>query len=129
MKIVKTSDGLLAPQSYLDASEEEIQRVNNYCGPDGFFNELVPNHLLDLDIRKICSLHDWTFEQSKNLEDHKQSDALFLKNLKSEIRKKSSSPILKYMRYGLAYIYFGVVRIYSTLLSKSTHGQKFMALK
>ena len=111
--------GLQAPVSYLRASVEEKEEIVNKCGPDGVINHLVPNHLIGLDASLSCNIHDWTFAQSKNQQDHIESDLLFLRNLKTQIREKKSNFLLKYLRYGLAYIYFGAVRIYSSF-AKST---------
>ncbi|MCJ8276353.1 MAG: hypothetical protein HRT44_07840 [Bdellovibrionales bacterium] len=112
-------NGLKAPESFVNATSEEKKEVINSCGPDGFINHLVPNHLLSLSVEDSCAIHDWTFAKAKNQKDHAKSDLLFLENLKAQVRRKESNFLIKHLRYGLAYIYFGAVRIYS-FLTKNT---------
>lgn len=116
--------GLLIPESLLKAHKSETEAVFNKCGPDGFLNKLVPNHLLGLDIGDSCNIHDWTFVNSKNQKDHQESDKIFLKNMKSQIKNKKSNLVIKYIRYVFSYIYFWSVRLYSDLKKKNNNDRK-----
>lgn len=116
---LKDLNGLRAPKSYVEAPLEVKERIVNKCGPDGVINHLVPNHLLGLDISESCDIHDWMFAEAENQRAHQQSDVVFLKNIKTQIRKSKTNSLLKSVRYGMAYIYFGAVRIYS-FLTKNT---------
>ena len=120
MSQLQMSKGMKVPVDMLMASDEEIKSKNlNSCGPNGPLNSLVPNHLFNLEILDACDIHDWTYLAAKTEKDHKKSDDLFLENMKAKIKTKTRGPVLKYMRYGLAYIYFGAVRLYSFFKKKS----------
>ena len=116
---LKDHNGLKAPMSYVEAPLEIKREVVNKCGPDGLLSRLVPNHLLGLNISESCNIHDWMFAEAKNQRAHQKSDAVFLKNIKTQIKKSKTNSLLKTVRYGMAYIYFGAVRIYS-FLTKNT---------
>ena len=122
-------NGLKAPKQYIEASIEEKEKILNKCGPDGVINHLVPDHLIGLDISASCNIHDWMFTKAMSQSDHKKSDAVFLQNLKTQIREKKSNPLLKYLRYGFAYIYFGAVRIYSTLTKNTSQSDEKRSYK
>jgi len=116
---LKDYNGLMAPKSYVEAPLDLKREIVNKCGPDGLLSRLVPNHLLGLDISESCNIHDWMFVEAKNQKEHQRSDTTFLKNIKTQIHKSKTSSLLKPVRYGMAYIYFGAVRIYS-FLTKNT---------
>lgn len=101
------------PESLLKSSGADMRVVFNKCGPGGFINRFIPNHLLGLDITDSCNIHDWTFVSAKSQKEHVESDKLFLSNMKKQIDSKTRDPLLKVLRYGLSYIYFGAVRMYS----------------
>ena len=120
MKQVILSEGMQIPLEMLSANESSIEnkKLNN-CGPGGPLNYLIPDHLLGTKISSSCNIHDWTYLESKDEVEHRHSDLLFLKNMKAEVRAEPAHPVLKYMRFGLAYAYYGAVRMYS-FLKKST---------
>ena len=114
MKPIKLEKGMKVPANMLMATDEEIKdKLLNNCGPGGPLNSVIPDHLLGVDISTACNIHDWTYLEAKNERDHRKSDYLFLENMKTNIRNESSDSVLKYMRYGLAYVYYGAVRMYS----------------
>lgn len=118
MKPIKLERGMKIPTNMLMATDEEINnKLLNNCGPGGPLNSVIPDSLLGADISTACNIHDWTYLEAKNERDHRRSDYLFLENIKTKIRSNKAGPLLKYMRYGLAYIYYGAVRMYS--LTKS----------
>ena len=110
---------LVSPDSLHRASDEDRSKVFNKCGPEGIASYLVPNSLLGVDISTSCNIHDWTYVEAKNQLEHKVSDEIFLENMKQQVRNKTSDPILKTLRFGMAYLYFAAVRIY-TFFAKST---------
>ena len=106
-------ENLVSPGSLLEATEDERSKVFNKCGPEGIASYLVPNSLLGVDISTSCNIHDWTYVEAKNQLEHKVSDEIFLENMKQQVRNKTSDPILKTLRFGMAYLYFSAVRIYN----------------
>ncbi|EHJ49527.1 hypothetical protein DFW101_3531 [Solidesulfovibrio carbinoliphilus subsp. oakridgensis] len=64
---------LLAPESYLAASQAERAAVVNGCGPGGWRVDLIPDHLFGLCITEPCNIHDWGYgeggDEAKRLED------------------------------------------------------------
>ena len=115
----KDYDDLVSPVSLYRASDEDRSKVFNKCGPEGIASYLVPNSLLGVDISTSCNIHDWTYVEAKNQLEHKISDEIFLENMKQQVRNKTSDPVLKTLRFGMAYLYFSVVRVY-TFFTKST---------
>ena len=112
---IQKKDGLIVPSSYLNATEKERKKILNQCGPDGPVNKWVPNHLLGVDISESCNIHDWTFVDAKNQKEHKRSDKIFLKNMLATVDKESKWAVPRIIRRGLAYLYYGAVRVYSSL--------------
>lgn len=122
-------NGLKAPESFINATNEEKKKIVNSCGPDGVINHLVPNHLLSLSVEDSCAIHDWTFAKAKNQREHIKSDLLFLENLKTQVRRKKSNILLKHLRHGLVYVYFGAVRIYSFFTKNTSQSDEKMGYK
>lgn len=114
MKPIKLERGMKIPTNMLMATDEEINhKLLNNCGPGGPLNSVIPDSLLGADISTACNIHDWTYLEAKNEQDHRKSDHLFLENMKTKVRLSKADPLLKFVRYGLAYIYYGAVRMYS----------------
>ena len=72
---------LLAPQSYWDASEEELDKYTGGCGPGKLGDYLVPDTMLGESVFLACQIHDWMYYVGTTLEDKKWSDLLFLLNM------------------------------------------------
>ena len=102
---------LQAPEEYWKLDDEEKKKLFNQCGPDGPLNNLVPNHLLGLNISAQCDVHDFMFANARNSEELKEADKVFLANMMTHIENNPS--FVSIWRRMLAYIYFGAVRIYS----------------
>lgn len=77
---------LLAPQTYIEASDELINRICNGCGPNGILGKLVPEHLAGADISTACNIHDWMYQEG---EDKQKADLYFLANMIYLCSKKS----------------------------------------
>ena len=69
---------LLAPTTYLEASNELKNRICNGCGPDGLIGKLVPEHLFGVSIADACNIHDWMYQEG---EDKQKADLYFLANM------------------------------------------------
>ena len=104
-----------APEEYWKLTHKEREKIVNECGPDGFINRLIPNHLLGLDISDACNIHDFMFAKAKNHEEHREADKTFLKNIDKKIIQGSKTFLGRILRKGLARIYYLVARIYSKL--------------
>lgn len=103
---------LSANPSYWRASKDEKDAIFNGCGSGGSLNSLVPDSLLGLDIKDACRVHDWMYHHGKTKEQRKEADIVFLDNMKGLINKSKSSSPLKFLRGGLAKIYYLGVRIF-----------------
>uniref|UniRef100_I2Q039 DUF1353 domain-containing protein n=1 Tax=Desulfovibrio sp. U5L TaxID=596152 RepID=I2Q039_9BACT len=69
---------LIAPESYLVASQAERAAVVNGCGPGGWRVDLIPDHLCGLDISEACNIHDWQYHEGK---DRQAADVTLYLNL------------------------------------------------
>ncbi len=112
------NQGLYAPFSYWNSSKEDLQDHLNGCGPHSLPDWIVPDNLLGTDISRSCNIHDWMFKESKENNDFKKTDQIFLQNMMTEIGKKKS--IFNIFRKALAFIYYGAVRIYSSFQIKES---------
>lgn len=112
---------LKAPENYYNLSEDEKQEITNKCGPNGFLSKIIPNSLLGVDISESCNIHDYMFHHSKDKNDQKIADKVFLKNLNSQIRNKSKG-FTSTFRRGMAYLYYYAVRLYSIFRKSQIHG-------
>ncbi len=110
-------DGLKVPHSFSIATNNERAMVVNKCGPDGWLSQLIPDHLLGVDISRSCNIHDWMVEKAKSKSELLSADWVFLENMTREVDKASGSPLGAGLRRALAYLYFGAVRVYSGLKS------------
>ena len=72
---------LLAPQSYWDASEEELDKYTGGCGPGKLGDWFVPDTMLGESVFLACQIHDWMYHIGITAEDKKWSDLLFLLNM------------------------------------------------
>ena len=105
---------LKAPREYDQLSEKERKELLNQCGPDGPLNQLIPDHLLGLPIHQSCDRHDFMFARANTADDFRHADQVFLENMNRQI-EHSSSGWLKAPRRILAWVYYGAVRLYSTI--------------
>ena len=60
-----------APDEYFEMDEIELALIGNGCGPGGFLNKIIPDKILGIDLRPVCSAHDFSYAFSG---DRKQSD-------------------------------------------------------
>jgi len=69
---------LLAPESYLQATQAERALVCNGCGPGSWRFDLIPDSILGLSIKEACNIHDWMYAWG---EDRLKADIWFLANM------------------------------------------------
>ena len=110
--IIKTKEGLLAPVSYITASEKRKKKIFNGCGPEGFLERIIPDNILGTSVSSSCSIHDWMFHYSKTQNDREIADKAFKVNIYIQLNKKSN--IFKKL---VANIYYFAVRLYSKFKS------------
>lgn len=72
---------LYTPKGYLDLNKEDKKKICNKCGPKSDF-DLIPDHLLFLDIGEACCIHDfmWYVARPCNA-DKEEADRVFLYNM------------------------------------------------
>ena len=104
-----------APEEYWKLTQKEREEIVNECGPGGFINKIIPDHLLGLDISDACNIHDFMFVKAKGQEERKEADKIFLNNVDKKIVQGSKTFLGRVLRKGLARIYYFTVRVYSKL--------------
>lgn len=74
-------DGLIAPQSYVSASQEERDRSCNGCGTSGWKGALVPETIWGVYVTPACLIHDWCYKEGRTEQDKELADMVFLRNM------------------------------------------------
>jgi hypothetical protein len=87
---------LWSPQSYKDATPEELAEITNGAGPQlgnsDLGGKLVPDRLIGLSITASANIHDWMYHESESEMDRLQADLTFLRNMVVEIMKADLNP-------------------------------------
>ena len=101
---------LYAPNSYWNATPEQLKEVCNGCGAKGGMD--VPDRMYGLKITNSCHIHDWMFKEGITFADMMFANSIFLLNLSIEILAGSNwaTKPLRLMRatkYFIAVIQFG----------------------
>lgn len=105
---------LLVPQSYIDATEEEINAKTGGCGPGWLGDLLVPDTMLGESVFLACRIHDWMYGEGKTREDKKVSDRVFNWNMSVLIQEapytgETESQILDQIRLRTVQTYYQAV--------------------
>ena len=79
--ILSGKRGHIAPSRYWMLTDEEIKEKSNGCGPGSWKLDLVPDKILGVDFTESCNIHDICFLYSKDAEDRRLSNRIFLYNL------------------------------------------------
>ena len=112
MKMIEYK-GLLAPQSYADASQAFKDIICNGCGTGGWKGKLVPETAYGLSFTRACNIHDWMYDKGRTLEDKEKADDAFHLNMRRLIR--AGTPwlliFLLPLRYARAFSYYKAVSI------------------
>lgn len=72
---------LLAPDSYWQATEEEIEEHTGGCGPGKLGDAFVPDTMYGESVFLACQIHDWMYFVGETQEDKKVADRVFLLNM------------------------------------------------
>lgn len=99
---------LYAPNTYFNATKEELEKACNGCGAKGGIK--VPDTFYGLDIKEACSIHDWMYKEGKTLADFLFANAMFLLNL-VVIVLDGSNLIMRILRLSRAAKYFIAVAV------------------
>lgn len=69
---------LRAPDSYYQATPDEMREVVNGCGPESWKFKL--DKTLGVNLFEACAIHDWRYELGGNKHDRKKADQEFILN-------------------------------------------------
>lgn len=102
-----------APTSFMSASLYELYIVCNGCGSAQAKFDFVPDTIWGVYIGEACMVHDWEYDQGETIQDKKDADWNFLKNIigliyhKSKWYNPSALMCLRAMKYYLAVRKYG----------------------
>jgi hypothetical protein len=71
----------IAPDSYWDATEEEIAAVTGGCGPGRLGDFFVPDTIWGESIFLACQIHDWMYHTGETSADKRVADKVFMWNM------------------------------------------------
>lgn len=92
--------GQRVPLTYAFASDEELERVCNGCGPgEGWKNVIVPDTIYGISITEACDVHDWMYEMGGDIRDREFADQVFLDNILHLITLRSRTTIWGLMTF------------------------------
>ena len=72
---------LLVPESFLNATENEIDNKTGGCGPGEIVDWFVPDTMYGESVYLACRIHDWMYGEGETIEDKKIADRVFLWNM------------------------------------------------
>ena len=72
---------LLAPTSYIEATEKAIKAKTGGCGPGWLGDLLVPDTMLGESVFLACQIHDWMYGEGETPKDKRDADRVFLWNM------------------------------------------------
>ena len=73
--------GMVVPESYINATDEERAAVCNGCGTTGWKGKLVPDAIWGLCVTPACQVHDWMYHLGQTEQDKDEADMVFMRNL------------------------------------------------
>lgn len=81
----KDGHDLIAPDTYWNATKEEIEEHAGGCGPGKIGDWFVPDTMIGESVFLACQIHDWMYYTGETKLDKKWSDLIFLINMASII--------------------------------------------
>jgi len=87
MGMILGHNGLFAPQSYWDATPEEIEEYTGGCGPGKLGDYFVPDTLYGESIFLACQIHDWCYYVNEKY----WGDLYFLMNMTILITRETDA--------------------------------------
>jgi hypothetical protein len=81
--VIREKEGwdLMAPLSYWNASQEEIEKKTGGCGPGGLGDWFVPDTMYGESVFLACQIHDWMYGEGKDWKDKALADRVFMYNM------------------------------------------------
>lgn len=110
---------LIMPESFREASDEEINAKTGGCGPGNYGDYFVPDTILWVSIREACVIHDWQYSLAESFEDKKNADMNFLINMLNINYNRSKNKIMRRIRDQIIFKYFIAVYYYGDPFFKS----------
>ena len=100
---------LLAPESYRNATPQEIAEHTNGCGPEAWLPEIVNrfNSLDGLDVSGPCRIHDWMYGTGGSEEYRREADVTLYLNL-AQVVLLEGGPLAPVRMAGVASFYMAV---------------------
>jgi len=96
--------------SYKIHKPEELAKLVNGCGPDGWKRKLIPDSILRVNIKEACDIHDWMYIFGETEADREAADRVFLNNMLRIVEEESKWFITRKIRRKIAYTYYEAVR-------------------
>ena len=105
----RSSLALFAPESYWQATPEQLNMIVNGCGTSGWKGKLVPEKLWGVSVSESCNIHDWMYHHGVDIKDKEQADRVFLNNMLRTIECSTSNGFVKKLRIRRARVYHHAV--------------------
>lgn len=99
---------LSAPDSYRQADRTARALVTNGCGPQSWKFDLIPDHLIGVDMREVCNIHDWDYAYHEG-RTRKQADKRMLRNMRARVIEHGG--ILTVPRLVMAQLAYWAIRL------------------
>lgn len=106
---------LYAPEGFIRATPEMRDEVCNGCGPAGWKQNYISNHLFGLDVRIACDIHDWMYEFGTTEDDRDEADRIFRNNMLRLIEWAGGPGLLQAARRLKALHYYRLVHNYGAI--------------
>jgi hypothetical protein len=103
---------LYAPPSYWALTEKQLKELigTGGCGPGKFGDYLVPDTWWGLNIKMVCTIHDYMYKIGETVEDKAEADRVFLNNMLRLIDAQGSMWLIRRLRTSRAMKYYNAVR-------------------
>ena len=99
------------PQSYYEASPEEIAKVCNGCGPGAWKFDFIPDFIWGVSIKFACDIHDWMYHIGGTKKDRRFADKMFLWNIEFCLLMGTKFPFTTLGNFRAWLFYYGLVRL------------------
>lgn len=105
---------MIIPESFNNATDQEIEDNTNGCGLGGWLGLLVPDSIFGADVSLACLIHDWMYYKGLTIEDKIQADIAFLHNLLTLTLEdyRGLADYKRVQRIKRCYVYFKAVERY-----------------
>ena len=101
---------LVVPTTFLNATQEEIEKKTGGCGPGNIGDWFVPDTIYGESVFLACQVHDWMYGEGEDLNDKICADLAFLVNMTLLVIKDGDTLDVLRLRRVMTYfeaVYFG----------------------